>query len=800
MFNHFVNTLANLTINTSKALLLIGIGALPACLFIVSVAHAESDEITTIGVIFDGPIEREILPLAEIIDEVTELAGNEFRIVFPKEKLTHGNWNIDDIKGALDTALNDNEIDIIIAHGLVVSHEAAQIKSLDKPVIATIIADRILQGLPYDNGASGKHNYVYISDNRTVGEDLEEFYKLKPFSELAIIVDKLFLDALPELRNATYSVQQRLNFNINLLPVTDNLLEAINSMPATIDAVYLPPLLRFNEEKFRQLSDSLIQKQLPSFSLLGRRDLDLGILATLSGRDIDSLRYARRIALNIQSLLLGTNASALKVEIDQTPKMAINMQTARAINFSPRWAQLETSDLLYTDTLSGKTQLGLIEAIELAINQNLGLKVQELDLELSRNTVSARRSQLLPQINISAGTTQIDADRAGLTQAQRSSDTDVSASQVIYSESLKSDYDVAQLLEQAAGSELKTAILDVISAGATAYLQSLLARATEKVRQSNLYVSEANLELAESRLKIGYTDRSEVLRWQSQIATDRQNLYLARAQREQAETELKRQLNISLIEEIAINDNGIAELLQLLNSDRFKRFFDNPYSFQIFTEFEIARAIDNAPELEQTDFVIASNEREVLAAERAYYIPDLQLNTQYGRNIERGGAGDNNPNLFDEEWSVGVQASIPIFAGGVRRVEVSRANNALIQNRYQRENIRQQVEARVLTSIQQANGSYPAIRLSQSAAEAAAENLQLVTDSYSKGILSITDVINAQDASLAANLSAVEAQYSFMIDWIEIQRAVANFDLLLNPDGFDIWYEALDIYYQTRNQ
>ena len=340
----------------------------------------------------------------------------------------------------------------------------------------------------------------------------------------------------------------------------------------------------------------------------------------------------------------------------------------------------------------------------------------------------------------------------------------------------------------------------MINASATAYFQLLLAQATEKVRRSNLDVTETNLELAETRLKIGYTDRSEVLRWKSQLATDRSNLYSAQSIRDQSQTELKRLLNMSFSEAIQVSDDGISNLLVILGSESFQRFFDNPASFEIFTEFEVERAIDNSPELEQTDFIISSNQRELLAAKRSYYIPDVNLNTEYGRNIERGGLGENNSSLGDDQWSVGVQATIPLFAGGARKAEVSRASNTLIQNRYQRENIKEQIEARVRSAIQQASGSYPAIRLSRDAAEAAMENLSLVTDAYSKGVVSITDLIDAQDASLAANLSAVEAQYTFMIDWIEIQRAVANFDLLLTKDGFEFWYKDLDEYYQARNR
>ena len=774
--------------------------ALLLSLFFISVNQLRADNSVTIGIVLDGPIKRDLLSLNQIKKETIDLMAGEFDITFPEDKVIHGNWNVEGIQTALQTLLNDSEVDIIITNGLVSSHQAAQIENLKKPIVSPIVADRVLQNLPYSNGSSGKSNYVYISDNRTVEEDLRQFYQLIQFKHLGIIVDKLFLDALPELRGATYNIQKELGFEITILPVVDNPENALTDLPPGIDAMYIPPLLRFTEEDFKNFSEQLIILKLPSFSLMGREELEMGILATLSGRNIDTIRYARRIALYVQSILIGTDAANLKVDLDQPPKLAINMRTARAIGYSPKWQILEVSDVLYKDETVSARSIALVEAIQTAVDSNLSLQIDKLDLALAEDDVSRARSPLLPQISLGAGANQIDRDRAGLSQAERSVDTDITASQLVYSESSRSGYEVAKSLRQAQDASLRSSILDVMSSSATAYIQLLQAKATEQVRQSNLNVTETNLELAETRLKIGYSDRSDVLRWESQLATDRRNLYIAQSQRDQSETALKRLLHIPLTEGISVTDQGISDLLSILDNDRFKRFFDNPFSFEIFTLFEVERALENSPELEQIEHIISSNQRQLLAAERAYYVPDVNVNAQYGQNIERGGIGEDSPNINNNEWSIGLNATLPLFAGGARKAEVSRANNALVQSQYQLHEIKEQIEARVITSLQKAKGSYPAIRLSKDASDAAEENLSLVIDAYSKGVVSITDLIDAQDAALAASLSAVEAQYAFMIDWIEIQRAVANFDLLLTTDGINNWYQALDSYYSLRDQ
>ncbi len=765
---------------------------------LLCISNANADEIIQIAIVRDGPLQREILPINQVIKEIKDLTAGEFNVVFPENKTRDGNWQVDGIKNALDDLLNDPEVDLIIANGLLASHQAAQFEKLNKPVIAPIVADRILQELPYKNGASGKYNYVYVSDNRTVEEDLRQFYALTQFEHLALPVDRLFLETLPQLKGTTYKVQQELGFKLTILPVIDSPVEALDGMSDDVDAVYVPPLFRFSKSDFKNFSDNLIDRKIPTFSLLGRDELEMGLMATASGREIDNIRFARRIALYVQSILLGVNPADLKVELDQPQKLALNMKTARAIGFSPKWQFLEIADVLHDEIIEDEIPFTMVDAIEQAVNANLSLQIDKLDLELAKDNVTNTRSSLLPQLSIGVGVSQIDRNRAGQSQAQRSSDADLTASQVIYSESRKSGYDIAQLLLQAEDAALRSRILDVISLSSTTYIQLLQTTATVKVRKSNLSVTETNLELAEARLRIGYSDRSEVLRWKSQLATDRRNLYSAESERDRTGTELKRLLNMDLSGSIAVTDEGISGLLSILDSERFKRFFDSPFSFDIFTDFEVERAISNSPELEQTDFVIFSNKRQLLAAERAYYVPDVTLSAQYGRNLERGGLGNGSPNLFDDDWLVGIQATLPLFAGGARKSEVSRASNTLMQNHYQKASIREQVEARVRSALQKAFGSYPAIRLSNDAAEAAVENLSLVIDSYSKGVVSITDLIDAQDAALASNLSAVEAEYTFMIDWIEIQRSVANFDLLLTAEGFENWYQELDQYYKTQ--
>ena len=180
-----------------------------------------------------------------------------------------------------------------------------------------------------------------------------------------------------------------------------------------------------------------------------------------------------------------------------------------------------------------------------------------------------------------------------------------------------------------------------------------------------------------------------------------------------------------------------------------------------------------APEIGQANALVWVQDRQVTASKRAFFVPDISVQGRYNQNFDRSGSGAALPgtSVNDDEWSIFVQASLPIFTGGALRADLSQARNALRQVGIQRESVKERVEARIRSALEQVGGSFPAIALSEDAAKAAKDNLDLVTDSYSKGAVSVTDLIDAQDAALSAELAAAEARYAFLIDFVEVMRA-----------------------------
>ena len=107
----------------------------------------------------------------------------------------------------------------------------------------------------------------------------------------------------------------------------------------------MTPLLRLPPNEFDQLVSELIKRRLPSFSLVGRQEVERGLLASASPVT-DSERLARRVAINMHRVLLGEDAGQLEVTFSEGERLTINMATARAIDVWPSFRVLTEAELI----------------------------------------------------------------------------------------------------------------------------------------------------------------------------------------------------------------------------------------------------------------------------------------------------------------------------------------------------------------------------------------------------------------------------------------------------------------------
>jgi outer membrane protein TolC len=403
-----------------------------------------------------------------------------------------------------------------------------------------------------------------------------------------------------------------------------------------------------------------------------------------------------------------------------------------------------------------------------------------------------------PKKQIEKSATRIDAEHASpLTRAEKTATRELGLTQVVYADDAWAGFAISRQLANAADAASRASVLDTLQSAATAYLNLLQAQAAEKVRRSNVELTRQNMETSRVREAVGLAQRSDYLRWVSQLARDRSNLLDAESRRQQAETELRRVLHLADDESLQATDAGLEDPLAFVGDARTRAFMDTPARWEMFGRFAVAMARQQSPEIVQADAQVAAQDRALANAKRAFFIPDLAIVSRHDDQFWKAGAGSQTVAGAPggKSWSVTLQASIPLFDGGARRADLSRARHELQRASALRAVTRDGIDARMRVAIHRVGASHPAIELSNTAAAAATENLRMVTDAYVRGIVSVTELIDAQEAALSADLAAAQAKYGFLVDFIDVLRAMGDFSVLTEPATRLQWYEKVNQWF-----
>ena len=205
-----------------------------------------------IGVLIDGPWERNDEIRLTFEQEILELTGREFDVSFPEEKQVTADWTAESLAQGLDQLLSDPEVDLVITAGVLGSNEAGHRTSFSKPVIAPFVINAALQGIPLVNGSSGIKNFTYVAFPSDVVHNIRIFQSVVSFDHMAYLYTPVVLQAIPELvQNLTRAVSE-LDLKIEFVPIQGDVAQAIAAIPDEVEAVFVLPLLGLNSSETDQ--------------------------------------------------------------------------------------------------------------------------------------------------------------------------------------------------------------------------------------------------------------------------------------------------------------------------------------------------------------------------------------------------------------------------------------------------------------------------------------------------------------------------------------------------------------------
>ncbi|RNC85869.1 MAG: TolC family protein [Balneola sp.] len=772
MMNHFIRSLTGQ--KSIRYLLLF------CLLAVLQSVQAQTKQSYNIGFIFDTLPENAEILLVQMQNEIRSVVGQDATINFPESGIYINNLSLE---GARDNfkAINENpEVDIILAFGVLNNVVILENEVHNKPTILFGTITREFKSESLSEETSGIDNLSLILTSQSITQDLSIFSELVNFRKVGIVFEDYLMDVLP-LEETIASITDSIGVEHRIINYNslDEIIESLDE----VDAVYFANTFFLTEDEISRLSQEMIDRRIPSYTSSGSREVELGIMA--SNQTDDNLdQFFRRIALNVEAIVNGKNPSELPTYLDATEQLILNFNTASLIGGPLKYSLIYDTQIVgeFKNVLSER-DYSLIELLSEARERNLGLLVSNLDVELSNQDVRSAVSDMFPNLESSVTTNMVDPELARASSGQNpefSTTGNLTLSQIVYSQDILTNIYIQRALKDAQVSTNRNDELDVILDAANAYFNALIARSNLEITVQNLEVTRRNLQIAQQNYEAGLTGKSDVLRFQSQMAQDAQTMVETVSLLEFSFSEINRVLNYPLDREIDVLPISLTDdVFTELDLEKLSNFLDDISFRDIFIRFLVQEAILESPELQALNKQLEIADASIRLANTGRFIPDVSLLGQYNHTFSRSGAGSTYPTGFiappDGHYTVGLSFSLPIFQQNKQNInlqtaKITRNQIELLIEQTER-NIERQVENNALDALNQISN----LQLSEISLESAAENLDLIQTSYSNGAVSIIQLIDAQSNLLNAQISNNNALYNFMLSVLRLERSLGYF-------------------------
>ena len=377
------------------------------------------------------------------------------------------------------------------------------------------------------------------------------------------------------------------------------------------------------------------------------------------------------------------------------------------------------------------------QAVQRALEENLGVQVALNNVDIAKNNRSLLNSRFLPTVSGSAGASQDINDQTatfqdGSTRTVEDAETtrynaSVNVNYTLFDgfgrwynyKRLKEEYNLSELQ---ARETIETTLLQLF----TVYFE--VARLTENITvlEDTYSNTSSRLERAEYSFEFGQVNKLDVLNAQVDLVNDSINLITEK----QALRNAKRDLNIILNKSLA--DRFVVDTAV---------YFTNPLKIEEF----VSSASENNVTLLQLEKNIRINDL-LLKGSKSVFLPTIGLTGSYGWNEGQFPATNFLASNTSQGFSAGLNLSWNLFDGGSG---VTAVRNARIQLDSQ-ELLREQTRQQILGDIANALGDY--------------ENRLQVYDLQKQNVLTATD-----------NFSRSNEQYKVgRITSIELRQAQIN--------------------------
>lgn len=411
-------------------------------------------------------------------------------------------------------------------------------------------------------------------------------------------------------------------------------------------------------------------------------------------------------------------------------------------------------------SLQAQTLLTPEQAVTTALQKNYDIVLAKSEADIAKINNNKATAGMLPIINVTAGNVfNLNNINQKFTTGQEvkknwvpvnSFTTGLNMNWTIFDGMrMFAAKDRLAALQSLSEMQLNDQIQNTIAQVLSVYYEIVRQKQLIKALNESLKITEERVFLSNKKLEVGYADKTPLLQAKVDLSSQKINILKQESQLQQSKVQLN-------------------QLLGRTANDLF----------DVIDTIEIKSTLNALPTLDaihQNNLLIKGANKNIEIAKlqhkeiKAKRMPQINFNTSYNFMQNNSKAGLQ---LFNRSYGpqLGVQASIPIFNGGMvkKELQVSAVNIAMKQ--IQVDQIKNSLDAQLQSAYYDFDYATKVLDLNEENVKTAAENVQVTMERFRLSQSTSLEIKQAQSSYEDALYNVVLARYNAKIAEIALQK------------------------------
>ncbi len=763
---------------------------------------AEASQVVRIAFVFDGKSPANNYFLEKFKTSIKNGMDKGTTVQFPSNLVFVGDWTEKGVKTQCDRALASNAT-TVVALGYLSSKYYNGLKNKRKMVVTV------------DQYGLRDFGTGMFSPVAQFTQKLELFHRLTNFNRVAIMMNENYYKTRKDWDSFIKSKLKDKTINLVVVPVGNNVDNAMAKIPANVDAALILPQFTLTMEQVGDMFNKMNDKKIKTFSVLGESDVNVGCMIGSGALDLDR-KITEATSFNIKSVLDGHKVPQEKVMFYEDEILYVNADTCEKVGYEPPLRLLNNAKVISHKPVPVYSLSAIFNKLD---EQNLDIEQKSYLVKAARKAAWVARLKYLPTVSATLGYQQYNnsyAESAALLIPEKTGVFSLDVDQMIYSPALVTNILIKNKKIKFEKAEYKITEQNMGINVANLYIDTLILRNQIGIQQEQVKEARENLAIARVREKMGYCGKEEVMRWASQLSISEQKLLDMTADYKNVKIAISKFLNEKQNQNFELMDlkaNDPAFYTSELNILDYVR---TPSALEKFTQMLVDESFTVAPELVKLRTAMAMKKNERSMYVQKFILPDAKLSYQYQNLIGRqygadtagpipgkvvtgpgaGGIALTNLPLYamhsESSYSrFGIFAKWTPIEGGQKIAEIQRINAELKQLETQEASVKTSLEEHIRQVVNKALACYFGIEKDYKAMFAAKENYERVKADYLHNKVGIAQVLDAKETYFNSKAAAANAQNEFFKQLVWVQRGLCSVNWTKADPSAKAWIDKV---------